>query len=80
VFRHVRNPSYVAAVTAMTGQALLFGSTGLLWLAAILALGFHLFVVLHEEPTLRRTFGAAYADYCRRVPRWIPRLRPAATD
>lgn len=39
---------------------------------------FHLFVVLYEEPHLRRKFGAEYKAYCVRVPRWLPRLRPAA--
>ena len=60
----------------MLGQALLFASTGLLLYAAVMALAFHLFVVAYEEPTLRRTFGASYEDYCRRVPRWLPRIRP----
>jgi protein-S-isoprenylcysteine O-methyltransferase Ste14 len=32
----------------------------------------HLFVVLYEEPTLRRTFGEDYEAYCRRVRRWRP--------
>ena len=34
---------------------------------------FHAFVVSYEEPTLRDTYGAEFDDYCRRVPRWIPR-------
>ncbi len=34
-----------------------------------------LFVYLYEEPHLRKTFGAAYEEYCRSVPRWIPRLK-----
>jgi len=40
--------------------------------AGILLIVFHLTVVLYEEPTLRRTFGAGYEQYCARVPRWIP--------
>src|SRR5216110_1043554 len=32
----------------------------------------HLFVVLYEEPTLRRTFGDEYEAYFRRVRRWWP--------
>jgi protein-S-isoprenylcysteine O-methyltransferase Ste14 len=77
-FRYVRNPGYVCVVAIVVGQALLFGSAALLAYAALLAAGFHLFVLLYEEPTLRRSFGAEYEDYCRRVPRWIPRLRPRA--
>jgi hypothetical protein len=42
---------------------------------AAVALGVHLFVVLYEEPTLRKKFGAEYEEYCRNVRRWWPRLR-----
>jgi protein-S-isoprenylcysteine O-methyltransferase Ste14 len=79
-FRHVRNPAYVCVLAMLAGQALLFGSVAVLIYAAIMALGFHLFVVLFEEPTLRATFGAEYEAYCRRVPRWIPTLRPTRED
>jgi protein-S-isoprenylcysteine O-methyltransferase Ste14 len=30
--------------------------------------------VLHEEPALRRTFGASYEGYLREIPRWVARL------
>jgi protein-S-isoprenylcysteine O-methyltransferase Ste14 len=74
-FRHVRNPGYVGVVSMVLGQGLFFASVSILVYAALLAVGFHLFVILYEEPTLRRQFGAEYEAYCRRVPRWIPRLR-----
>ena len=32
-------------------------------------------VVLYEEPTLRKIFGAEYEEYCRNVRRWLPRMR-----
>jgi protein-S-isoprenylcysteine O-methyltransferase Ste14 len=73
-FRTVRNPGYVAVVAMVVGQGLLFASGSVLVYAALLALGFHLFVVLYEEPTLQRQFGAEYDEYRRRVPRWWPRL------
>jgi len=38
----------------------------------VLAIVFHLFVTGYEEPTLRRRFGEAYAEYRRNAPRWIP--------
>jgi protein-S-isoprenylcysteine O-methyltransferase Ste14 len=41
--------------------------------AAAVALGFHLFVILYEEPELRRKFGASYEEYCKTVPRWFPK-------
>jgi protein-S-isoprenylcysteine O-methyltransferase Ste14 len=74
----VRNPGYVSVLTLLVGQALLFASPGLFAYAAVVALAFHLFVVLYEEPTLQRQFGTEYETYCRAVPRWLPRLRPAA--
>jgi protein-S-isoprenylcysteine O-methyltransferase Ste14 len=36
----------------------------------------HVSVVHVEEPELRRRSGPTYEEYCRAVPRWIPRLRP----
>jgi protein-S-isoprenylcysteine O-methyltransferase Ste14 len=77
-FRYVRNPAYLCAVSMIVGQGLFLASTSVLVYAAVVALVFHLFVVLYEEPTLRETFGADYVAYCRQVPRWIPRLSPAS--
>jgi protein-S-isoprenylcysteine O-methyltransferase Ste14 len=47
-------------------------ATRVLYLLALPAL---YAVVRLEERELRERFGAAYAEYCRRVPRLIPRLR-----
>jgi protein-S-isoprenylcysteine O-methyltransferase Ste14 len=71
-FRYCRNPGYVAVVSLVVGQGLFFASTSVLIYAVCLWLAFHLFVVLYEEPNLRRRFGAEYEEYRRRVPRWIP--------
>ena len=73
-FRRVRNPGYVAVVGILLGEALLLGSVVLLAYAAGIWLLFHCFVLLYEEPTLRRQFGEEYEAYCRNVPRWLPRL------
>jgi hypothetical protein len=77
-FRHVRNPGYVSVLGMVVGQGLVLGNLAVIaWALGLLA-GFHAFVVLYEEPTLRRQFGAEYEEYCRRVPRWLPRWRAAA--
>ncbi len=76
LYRFVRNPMYVGVELVVLGEALLFSSTRLLSYAFLLGLGFHLLVVFYEEPTLRRKFGGPYQEYCRAVPRWIPRLSP----
>jgi protein-S-isoprenylcysteine O-methyltransferase Ste14 len=76
LYRYVRNPMYVALSLMIFGQGLLFGSVGLLEYGVVVWLGFFVFVVLYEEPTLRGKFGKEYEEYCARVPRWIPRLKP----
>jgi protein-S-isoprenylcysteine O-methyltransferase Ste14 len=73
LYQRVRNPMYVGVISILLGEALLLDSRGLLVYAAAVWLGFHLFVLLYEEPHLRREFGASYDDYRRRVPRWVPR-------
>jgi protein-S-isoprenylcysteine O-methyltransferase Ste14 len=76
LYRHVRNPMYVAVFALTAGQALLFGSAPLLLYAAAVWAAFHLFVLLYEEPTLRRQFPYDYERFRAAVPRWLPRLRP----
>jgi protein-S-isoprenylcysteine O-methyltransferase Ste14 len=75
-YRYVRNPMYVAVVSIALDQALFFGNTSLLLYSAGAWLVTHTFVLLYEEPKLRKTFGAEYTTYCVHVPRWIPRLTP----
>ncbi len=76
LYRYCRNPMYIGVLSLIAAQALYFASPGTLLYAALLFLGFHSFVLLYEEPTLARSFGAAYQRYLASVPRWIPRLRP----
>ncbi len=76
LYRYVRNPMYVAVTSLILGQALLFGNLRVLEYGLVIWLAFHLFVLLYEEPTLRRTFGPEYQSFCANVPRWLPRLRP----
>ena len=76
LYRFVRNPMYVGVGLVLLSEALLFGSVKLLKYALVVVIAFHLFVVLYEEPTLRKKFGASYQAYCQAVPRWMPRLRP----
>src|SRR5215475_6308719 len=76
-YRHVRNPMYVGFAVGWIGLWIVFGHANLLSIAAVaaVALGVHLFVILYEEPTLRRKFGAEYEAYCRTVSRWWPRMK-----
>jgi protein-S-isoprenylcysteine O-methyltransferase Ste14 len=76
LYRHVRNPMYLAVVSVILGQGLMFGNGQVLAYGALVWLGFHVFVMAYEEPTLRATFGTEYEGFCAGVRRWIPRLRP----
>ena len=75
-YRYVRNPMYIAVLSIIFGQALLFASA----VVALYGVGVFLlvatFVRLYEEPTLREQFGAEYERYRTFVPRWLPRLTP----
>lgn len=75
LFRFVRNPMYVAVVTAIAGIALAKHSWGAAICGAAVTLAFPLRVVLYEEPRLARAFGASFEEYRRQVPRWRPRFR-----
>jgi protein-S-isoprenylcysteine O-methyltransferase Ste14 len=75
LYRYVRNPMYVGVLTLLLGETLFFASRALLEYTGLLFLIFHLFVLLYEEPALKRKFGESYQRYCETVPRWIPRLR-----
>jgi len=76
-YRFVRNPMYIGAGLALASAALFYESLPLLGYAGLFLLATHAFVVLYEEPTLRRTFGQEYEAYCRQVRRWWPRVRTA---
>ena len=77
-YRYVRNPVYLAMVIIVVGLSLLYQAwqvSDIVRTGFLFAMG-HLAVVFLEEPATRKRFGEAYEDYCRRVPRWLPRLRP----
>src|SRR5580704_10225238 len=69
LYRYVRNPMYVAVVSTVLGQSLIFGSVRLLEYCGLAWLVAHLFVLFYEEPTLRASFGSEYDSFCAEVPR-----------
>ena len=73
-YRYVRNPMYIGAAVALGGAALYYRSLPLAGYVALFLLVTHFFVLLYEEPTLKRLFGAEYEEYCRRARRWRPGL------
>jgi protein-S-isoprenylcysteine O-methyltransferase Ste14 len=77
-YRYVRNPMYLGFFVGWAGLWVIFGRASLtaIIIAGLAVVGVDVFVRMYEEPTLRRTFGAEYDEYCRNVPRWLPRLHP----
>lgn len=74
-YRYARNPMYAGGMTMLIGLGLYQQSISILLLSLPWFLLFRQVVISIEEPALRRKFGAAYEEYCRRVPRWIPEAR-----
>jgi protein-S-isoprenylcysteine O-methyltransferase Ste14 len=70
-YRVTRNPMYVAVLSVILGESALFASGQLLVYGLAFLAASYSFVLLYEEPTLRRTFGSSYDAYCATVPRWL---------
>ena len=66
-----RNPQYVGAVAVYLGIAVgansILGGISALWMICGLVAN-----VFAEEPWMQEKFGAAYEEYCQRVPRFVP--------
>src|SRR5207253_137226 len=77
-YRFVRNPMYFGMGLVLIGEAIVFPNITLLMLGLTAALFLFVttFVIVYEEPTLRRAFGTDCQAYCRAGRRWIPRRRP----
>lgn len=76
-YGYVRNPLYLSIAAVLAGVSALYGAWGVsdLVRAAIVVLCVHFAVVRLEEPATRKRLGAEYDEYCRLVPRWMPRWR-----
>lgn len=79
-YRFVRNPMYVALIMAVLGQAMIFGSLGLLVYALAMWAITAAFVRWYEEPVLLKRYGDEYERYRQAVRAWVPRLHPWETD
>ena len=71
LYRLSRNPMYIAVLIILCGWAATFASRTLWIYTAFVAVGFHLRVILGEEPWLARTHGAQWVTYRAHVPRWL---------
>jgi protein-S-isoprenylcysteine O-methyltransferase Ste14 len=73
IYATIRHPRYVQIYLGFLGSALIANYLALYLIVALWLPGIYVIVLL-EEKELRDRFGTAYDDYCRRVPRFIPRF------
>ena len=74
-YRFVRNPMISGVLFIIVAEALFLRSMPIaIWAAAFFVIN-AIYIPLLEEPGLARRFGNEYADYKRRTPRLLPRLR-----
>lgn len=70
-YRWSRNPMYIGVIVILWGWAAGFRALGLTMYAVVVMIGFHLRVILAEEPWQARTFGDAWTTYKSLVRRWL---------
>lgn len=77
LYAYTRNPLYLGSIVIAAGFAIAAQS---LWIVAILIVMFvaiYVPVIRGEERFLRATFPQQFEEYCRRVPRLLPRFTRA---
>ena len=75
IYARTRNPRYLEFL-ALSFVYVAFANYSGAWVIYALTFPAIHLVVLLEERELGERFGAEYQDYCRRVPRYIPRRTP----
>jgi protein-S-isoprenylcysteine O-methyltransferase Ste14 len=73
VFAHSRNPLYLGNILVLAGLMIVASSTALTWIGAPFFAFAYACIIAAEEDFLSKKFGAAYDEYRRRVPRFVPR-------
>ena len=75
-YAYVRNPMITGVVLILASEALILSSLAIgIWAVVFLIINMFYFP-LSEEPGLRKRFGKEYDEYCKNVPRYIPRITP----
>jgi len=73
IYDKVRHPMYLGALLFYLGVSVLMYSLPLFIMFIAIFL-FYNFIAKHEEKLLLNQFGDSYANYMKKVKRWIPRF------
>lgn len=71
IYSCTRNPIYLSVFFISLGESAVFGSVPVFLYTFLLMMGLHLWVVLVEEPVLKKNFGREFDLYSAEVPRWV---------
>ncbi len=71
LYKYSRNPMYIGVIMILIGEAIFFQSRELWIYSGFVFIAFNIFILVHEEPRLRKVFGEEYNAYCRKVRRWL---------
>ena len=74
IYARMRHPRYVQLLIALIGYALIANYLATYLAVALWIPGIYIIVQL-EEKELRAHFGESYDEYCRKVPRFLTKLR-----
>ena len=69
LYKYTRNPMYVGVMLLLLGESLFFRSVSLTIYGILIFSTFHIFIILKEEPRLKKDFGEEYDLYCKMVKR-----------
>lgn len=71
IYAYTRNPMYLGMTLFYAGGVMLLLSAGALLLLPVVLVLLYTQVIVREERHLRARFPEAYAEYCRKVRRWL---------
>jgi protein-S-isoprenylcysteine O-methyltransferase Ste14 len=71
IYKYSRNPMYVGVLIVVLGEALFYQRIILVHYFIFLFILFHLFVIMIEEPHLKKKYGQEYEEYRKKTRRWF---------
>lgn len=73
IYSRIRHPRYASVLLGLIGLSLIANYLGAYIATVLFVPGLYAIILLEERELVER-FGDAYREYCKRVPRFMPRL------